>query len=73
MPNAEVLRLEAREAIVRQVVIALREFSNPDDPKKAKVVRLDLKPGAMVVLAGNTINSTRLALNSFPRPQRDVR
>ena len=32
------------------------------------MVRLDLKSSAQVVLAGNTINSTRLALNSFPRP-----
>jgi Rieske Fe-S protein len=32
------------------------------------VVRLNLKSGALVILAGNTINSTRLALNSFPRP-----
>ena len=32
------------------------------------MVRLDLESSAMVVLAGNTINSTRLALNSFPRP-----
>jgi hypothetical protein len=33
------------------------------------VVRLDVKPSAAIVLAGNTVNSTRLALNSFPRPK----
>ena len=68
LPNAEVLRLETSNAVVRQVVIALRDLFNPEDRGRARVVRLNLKPGAAVILAGNTINSTRLALNSFPRP-----
>jgi hypothetical protein len=69
LPNAEVLRLETQDAIVRRIVIALHDPFDADDLRKARVVRLDLKPGALVVLAGNTINSTRLALNSFPRPK----
>ena len=68
LPNAEVLRLETAEGSVRQVVIALRDPAAPDDHGRARVVRLDLKRGALVVLAGNALNSTRLALNSFPRP-----
>ena len=71
VPNAEVLKLETENSVVTQVVVALKNpfANNPKDPTKAQVVRLNLKPSAMVVLAGNTINSTRLALNSFPRPQ----
>ena len=47
---------------------AERIRSAPRDKRRARVVRLDLKSSAMVILAGNTMNSTRLALNSFPRP-----
>ena len=69
VPYAEVLKLETVNGRVTQVVVALIDPANPQDKSKARVVRLDLKPSAMVVIAGNTINSTRLALNSFPRPQ----
>ena len=68
VPHAEVLRLETANAAVHQLVIALADPTEPADKSRARVVRLDLKSSAMVVLAGNTINSTRLALNSFPIP-----
>ncbi|RAM51625.1 MAG: hypothetical protein C6Y22_10685 [Hapalosiphonaceae cyanobacterium JJU2] len=69
VPYAEVLKLETVNGVVTQVVIALLDSSAPKDKSKARVVRLNLKPSAIVVIAGNTINSTRLALNSFPRPR----
>ena len=68
VPYAEVLKLETANGRVNQVVVALADPGDPKDRSKARVVRLNLKSSAMVVLAGNTINSTRLALNSFPRP-----
>ncbi|MEO1186382.1 MAG: GMC oxidoreductase, partial [Cyanobacteria bacterium J06636_27] len=71
VPNAEVLKLETQDSIVNQVVVALKNpfAENPKDTTQAQVVRLALKPSAVVILAGNTINSTRIALNSFPRPK----
>jgi choline dehydrogenase-like flavoprotein len=68
VPHAEVLKLGTSEGRVNQVVVALADPANPADRTKARVERLNLKSSAMVILAGNTINSTRLALNSFPRP-----
>ncbi len=68
VPHAEALRLETLDGRVRQVVVALADPSDPKNRSRARVVRLNLHAGALVVLAGNTINSTRLALNSFPRP-----
>lgn len=68
VPHAEVLKLETANGRVQQVVVALADPSDPKNRYKARVVRLHLKSSAMVILAGNTINSTRLALNSFPRP-----
>ncbi len=68
VPNAEVLKLETADSVVTEIVVALKNPFNPKDNSQAQVVRLGLKPSATVVLAGNTINSTRLALNSFPRP-----
>ena len=68
VPNAEVLKLETREGVVREVVVALRDPQDTDNRAAARVVRLPLAPGAILILAGNTVNSTRLALNSFPRP-----
>jgi hypothetical protein len=70
VPNAEVLRLETVGGVVTEVIVALIELSrDPKAPDQTRrVVRLPLDPAAMVVLAGNTINSTRLALNSFRRP-----
>lgn len=68
VPYAEVVKLETVNGVVTQVVIALLDPSAPKDKSKARVVRLNLKPSAMVIIAGNTTNSTRLALNSFPRP-----
>lgn len=68
VPNANVLRLETAGGRVHQVVVALSDPAEPGNKTRARVVRLNLKSSAMVILAGNTINSTRLALNSFPRP-----
>lgn len=68
VPYAEVLRLETANGRVNQIVVALANADDPGNKSRARVVRLDLKSSASVVLAGNTINSTRLALNSFPRP-----
>lgn len=69
VPYAEVLKLETVNGRVTQVVVALIEPTDPKNKGKARVVRLNLKSSAMVIIAGNTINSTRLALNSFPRPE----
>ena len=69
VPYAEVIKLETVNGVVTQVVVALVDPSAPKDKSKARVVRLALKPSAIVIIAGNTINSTRLALNSFPRPR----
>jgi hypothetical protein len=68
VPNAEVLKCDTVNGVVRQVVINLKEPSNnPDAPGlRGEVIRLDIKESAVVIFAGNTINSTRLALNSFP-------
>ncbi len=70
VPHARVLKLETDRGRVTQVVIALTELSrNRNAPgRQERIVRLDLKPGANVLLAGNAVNSTRLALNSFPTP-----
>ncbi len=68
VPYAEVLKLQTANGRVNQVVVALADPADPRVKSKARVVRLNLKSSAMVILAGNTINSTRLALNSFPRP-----
>lgn len=70
VPRAEVIKLDGwrEQGRVTQIVVALRE--NPASAQQVtRVVRLDLKQGAIVVLAGNTINSTRLALDNFPRPE----
>ncbi|MFH7027607.1 MAG: hypothetical protein ACHBN1_19955 [Heteroscytonema crispum UTEX LB 1556] len=69
VPNAEVLKLETTNGVVTQIVVALKNPFEPNNKSQARVVRLNIKPSAAVVLAGNTINSTRLALNSFPRPK----
>jgi choline dehydrogenase-like flavoprotein/Rieske Fe-S protein len=68
VPYAEVLKLQTARGRVEQVVLALADPAEPRNRSKARVVRLNLKSSAMVLLAGNTINSTRLALNSFARP-----
>jgi len=68
MPYAEVLKLETANGRVNQVVIGLADPSEPRNKGRVRVVRLNLKSSAQVILAGNTMNSTRLALNSFPRP-----
>lgn len=69
VPNAEVIKLETNNGVVTQIVVALKNPFDPNNKSQARIVRLDVKPSAAVVLAGNTVNSTRLALNSFPRPK----
>ncbi|MFW9261036.1 family 16 glycoside hydrolase [Nostoc sp. CALU 546] len=69
VPNAEVIKLETSNGVVTQIVVALKNPFDPNNKSQARVVRLDVKPSAAIVLAGNTVNSTRLALNSFPRPK----
>ncbi|MDZ8109732.1 MAG: family 16 glycoside hydrolase [Nostoc sp. DedQUE12a] len=69
VPNAEVIKLETNNGVVTQIVVALKNPFDPNNKNQARIVRLDVKPSAAVVLAGNTVNSTRLALNSFPRPK----
>ncbi|MFB2898419.1 family 16 glycoside hydrolase [Aerosakkonemataceae cyanobacterium BLCC-F50] len=69
VPNIEVLKLETVNGVVTQIVGAIKDPLDPNNKSLARVVRLNLSPRAIVAIAGNTINSTRLALNSFPRPQ----
>ena len=68
VPYAEVLKLQTANGRVTQLIVALADPADPREKAKARVVRLNLKSSALTILAGNTINSTRLALNSFPRP-----
>jgi 3-keto-disaccharide hydrolase/GMC oxidoreductase len=71
VPNAEVLRIETAEGRATTLVLAVRQPSrDANKPGMARrIVRFGLSGGAMVCLAGNAINSTRLALNSFPKPR----
>ncbi|HAX74319.1 MAG TPA: hypothetical protein DCY88_00400 [Cyanobacteria bacterium UBA11372] len=69
VPNVEVLKLETVNGVVTQIVVAIKDPFDRENKSLARVVRLNLSPRAVVAIAGNTINSTRLALNSFPRPQ----
>ncbi|MEN4475750.1 family 16 glycoside hydrolase [Mycolicibacterium cosmeticum] len=70
VPNTEVLRIETKEASATTLVLAARgPSSDPNRPGLvSRVVRFALPSTALVCLAGNTINSTRLALNSFRKP-----
>jgi hypothetical protein len=71
VPNAEVLRIETAEGHATTLVLAVRQPSrdaNAPDMLR-RIVRFGLSGGAMVCLAGNAINSTRLALNSFAKPR----
>ena len=70
VPNVEVLQIETAKGRATGLVLAVREPSRdlnaPGMVRRIK--RFGLSGGAMVCLAGNAINSTRLALNSFPKP-----
>jgi choline dehydrogenase-like flavoprotein len=70
VPNAEVVRIETAEARATTLVLAVREPSRDANAPGMvrRIVRFGLSGGAMVCLAGNAINSTRLALNSFRKP-----
>ncbi|MGE0541979.1 MAG: family 16 glycoside hydrolase [Dehalococcoidia bacterium] len=71
VPNAQVLRMETREGRVHELVVLVHEPSHDVNHPGAQqhIKRLALKGGAIVIIAGNAINSTRLALNSLPRPR----
>ncbi len=64
VPNTQVIKLETRNGRVRELVLAQHSPSR----RKQRVVHVPLKDSAMVFLAGNTVNSTRLALTSLPKP-----
>jgi hypothetical protein len=70
VPNGEVLHVETEKAQATGLVLAVREPSrDPNAPGMVRrIKRFALSDGAMVCLAGNAINSTRLALNSFSKP-----
>lgn len=70
VPNAEVLRIETAAAQATTLVLAVHEPSRDANAPGMvlRTVRFDLSAGAMVCLAGNAINSTRLTLNSFRKP-----
>jgi hypothetical protein len=70
VPNAEVLCVETAEGRATTLVLAVREPSRDASAPGMvrRIVRFGLWGGAMVCLAGNAINSTRLALNSFQKP-----
>lgn len=70
VPNTQVLRIETTEGRATSLLLAVREPSrDPNAPGMIqRIVRFGLSGGAVVCLAGNTINSTRLALNSFRKP-----
>jgi hypothetical protein len=70
VPNTEVLQVEADQGRATGLVLSVREPSrDPNAPGMVRrIKRFPLSDGAMVCLAGNAINSTRLALNSFPKP-----
>ncbi len=66
VPNVHVAKLDTSEGFVRSIQVAVRDpvgFGGSVHGRK-----IDLPEYGSVVLAGNTINSTRLARNSFPRP-----
>lgn len=69
VPHVEVLRIDTAEARATTLVLAVREPSrDPNAPGMShRIVRFPLSGGAMVCLAGNAVNSTRLALNSLPK------
>jgi len=70
VPRAEVLRIETAEGRATTLVLAVHEPSRDVNRPGMirRIVRFGLSGSAMVCLAGNAINSTHLALNSFPKP-----
>ena len=81
VPNAQVIKLitdQGRVIGVEFVLLDRTRSGVADDPAvdpystrfaRSKETLFFQQDGASVIIAGNTINSTRLALNSFPRPQ----
>jgi hypothetical protein len=75
LPNAYAVRILNDRGLATGVRVALIDrlaMGVLENKNTSKIVRsmetLELNPGGCVILAGNTIESTRLALNSFPRP-----
>lgn len=75
LPNAKAIRVVTDRGLVTGVELALIDrlaTGIPKDKNLPTIVQsietLELNPGGSVILAGHTIDSTRLALNSFPRP-----
>ena len=67
VPNVKVLSLTTMEGLVRGARVLERNPAAPGGPSERER-SIDLPDRAYCVLAGNTLNSTRLARNSFPRP-----
>ncbi|MBV7337639.1 hypothetical protein KFU94_57305 [Chloroflexi bacterium TSY] len=57
VPNAQVLKLETENSLVHQIVLACRGRQN--DGRSCRDQTTEFETGAMVVLAMNTIHSTR--------------
>ena len=75
LPNANAVRILTDRGLVTGVRFALIDhlaIGVPEDKNMPKIVRsmetLELNPGGCIILAAHAIESTRLALNSFPRP-----
>jgi hypothetical protein len=75
LPNANAVRIVTDRGLVTGVRFALIDrlvmgvLEDKGLPKIARSIEtLELNPGGCVILAAHVIDSTRLALNSFPRP-----
>ena len=68
VPGVEVLRCETKQGRVQDIIASVKSFVAGAKPS---IKKLKVSSQAMVVFAGNTVNSTRLALNSFKRGPRE--
>jgi len=59
VPRARVIRIETSNGVCRQIVASVN----------GEIRRLDLAPSCQVALGLTTMNSTRLALESFPKTE----
>jgi hypothetical protein len=64
VPNVTVLNLETEEGVVKRIRVAVNDTVGAGE----SVQSIAVPDHGMVLLAANCINSTRIALNSFPRP-----
>lgn len=67
VPNVKVLRCNTVNGAVRDINVAVRDPVTRGATFQRRQVRLT--NSGSVVLAGNSVNSTVLAKNSFPRPE----